>query len=70
MADAVEADEGPDRTNNNGIAARLYLGLPLIIFRDIDGRKERKIVRVRMRLTAFLQGDFETPLGHWVRDRE
>ena len=63
MADAVEADEGPDRTRNIGIAARWYLNLPQLIFRDINGRKERKLYRIWMWLTVFLQGDFETPLG-------
>ena len=45
LADAVEADEGPGRTKNTGIAARWYLGLPLLIFRDIDGRKSAKSFR-------------------------
>ena len=54
LADAVEADESPDRTKNTEIAARWYLGLPQLIFRDIDGRKERKHARTWMRLTAFL----------------
>ena len=42
LANAVEADEGPDRTKNIGIAARLCLGLPRLIFRLTDGREERK----------------------------
>ena len=70
LTDAVKADEGPDRTNNTEIEARWYFGLPQLIFRDIDGRKERKLVRIRMRLTAFLQGDFGTLFGHWVCDRD
>ena len=69
LANAVDADEGPGRTNNIGIAARWHLGLPQLIFRDTDGRKERKHVRIQMRLTALLQGDFDTLLDYWVRDR-
>ena len=69
LANAADANEGQDRTNNIRIAARWYLGLPQLIFRDTDGRKERKHARIRMRLTAFLQGDFDTPLGHWVCGR-
>ena len=70
LAGAGDADEGPDRTKNTGIAARWYLGLPQLIFRDTEGRKERKSVRTRMRLTALLKGNFDAPLDHWVCDRD
>ena len=39
LADAAEAHEDPGRTKNIGRAARWHLGLPQLIFRDIDGRK-------------------------------
>ena len=55
---------------NTGIAARRYLGLHYLIFRDIDRKKKRKLVRFRMRLTAFFEGGLKTLLNHWVLERD
>ena len=56
LADAVEADGDPGRTKNTEIAARWCLGQPQQFFRDTDGRKERKLAQIRMRLTALIRG--------------
>ena len=41
LADAVEADEGPDRTKNTEIAARWYLGLPQLISETLTGKNSQ-----------------------------